>query len=172
MAVNRIDKEKKKILEWLFLDIENSPVAYLPAITVYNYAKKTLGLHSIRRRDFELFERTVVRPSQILKEWRSGGKKTLSYFVHSPNLLWQADLVDLHRPKGQKGRYSFALTVIDAFSRRAKAELVYDKSGSKVAAAFEKIANRWGEFPVRLQTDKGKEFFNRTFQRRTRFLET
>ena len=121
-------------------------------------------MNSIRRRDFELFERTAVRPSQILKDSRSAHKKMLSYFAHGPNLLWQADLVDLHRPKGQRGRYSFALTVIDVFSRRAEAEPVYDKSGPKVAKAFKKIADRWGQFPVRLQTDKGKELFNRTFQ--------
>ena len=104
MALSHIGEDKKKILEWLFLNIENTPVAYLPAITVYKYAKKTLGLNSISRRDFELFERTVVCPSQILKDSHSAGKKTLSYFAHGPNLLWQADLVDLHRPKGQKGR--------------------------------------------------------------------
>ena len=90
--------------------------------------------------------------------------KTLSYFVHGPNLLWEADLVDLHRPKGQRGRFSFVLTVIDVFSRKADAEPIYDKSGLKVTEAFKKIGKRWGEFPVRLQTDKGKEFFNRPFQ--------
>ena len=94
-----------------------------------------------------------------MKESRSDGKKTLSYFVHGPNLLWQADLVDL-----QRGGYRFVLTVIDVFSQKADAEPITTKSGSKVTDAFQKIGKRWGEYPVRLQTDKGKEFFNRFFQ--------
>ena len=164
MALASISPDKREILERLFFDIENSPVAYLPANRVHAHTKEVFGPGFIRRRDVNLFERTLVQPAQILKDSRSTHKKTLSYFVHGPNLLWEADLVDLHKSKGQRGRYSFALTVIDIFSRRADAEPVYDKTGSKVTEAFPKIGERWGEFPARLQTDKGKEFFNCSFQ--------
>ena len=163
MALQSIGEVKRKVLEKVFFDVEKSPIAYLPATTVYNYIKSLYGADFIRKRDVDLFERTFVRPSQILKESRSEHKKTIPYFVHGPNLLWQADLIDLHKPKGQKGRHAFVLTIIDVFSRKADAELVYNKSGTKVTNAFRKIGERWGEFPVRLQTDKGKEFFNRTF---------
>lgn len=152
-----MEGDKKKILYHLFFDIEKSPVAYLPASRVYRYIKDIYGSNYIRRRDVELFKRTFVRPNQVLRESRSSDRKTLSYFVHGPNLLWQADLVDLHKPKGQRGRYSFVLTVIDVFSRKADA-------GFRVAEAFKKIGERWGQYPVRLQTDKGKEFFNHHFQ--------
>lgn len=150
---------KFNILRDLFFDIENSPVAYLPSSRVYSYIKKIYGSDFIRRRDVELFERTYVRPTQILKESRSERKKTLAYFVHGPNLLWQADLVDF-----QHGPYKFILTVIDVFSKKADAEPITSKSGVKVSDAFRKIGERWGEYPVRLQTDKGKEFFNVSFQ--------
>lgn len=169
MSLQSLSEVKRKILERVFFDVEKSPVAYLPATTVYNYIRSLYGGDFIRKRDVDLFERTFVRPSQILRESRSDHKKTIPYFVHGRNLLWQADLVDLHKPKGQKGRHAFVLTVIDVFSRKADAELVYDKSGTKVTNAFRKIGERWGEFPVRLQTDKGKEFFNRIF---TQFLKS
>lgn len=149
---------KFNILRDLFFDIENSPVAYLPSSRVYSYIKKIYGSDFIRRRDVELFERTYVRPTQILKESRSERKKTLAYFVHGPNLLWQADLVDF-----QHGPYKFILTVIDVFSKKADAEPITSKSGVKVSDAFRKIGERWGEYPVRLQTDKGKEFFNKLY---------
>lgn len=61
MAFLRIAEDKRKILEWLFLDIENSLVVYLSVSIVYNYVKKIFGLNFIRRRDFEFFERIVVR---------------------------------------------------------------------------------------------------------------
>lgn len=41
----------KAILTKLFLDIENSPVAFMPADKVYRYAKKVLGLKTIQRRE-------------------------------------------------------------------------------------------------------------------------
>ena len=169
MTLESISNEKRELLERLFFDVENSPVAYLPSSRVYEYIKEHFGTGFIRKRDVDLFERTLVRPSQILRDSRNPYKKTLTYFVHGPNLLWEVDLVDLHRPRGQRGRYSFALTVIDVFSRKADAEPVYDKSGDKVTEAFKKIGERWGEYPARLQTDKGKEFFNKSFQQ---FLKT
>ena len=161
-----LTKAQRQLLAFLFLDIVRSPVAFLPAVRVYKYAKEVLGMRKLLRlADFQRFERTYVRPSQILKESRNKRKKTLPYFVHGPDLLWQADLVDLHRPKGQKGSYAFVLTVIDVFTRRADAELVYDKSGAKVTKAFKEICRRQGIYPVRLQTDKGKEFFNSRFSK-------
>ena len=50
------------------------------------------------------------------------------------------------------------MTVIDVFSGRAEAELVYDKSGSKVATAFKKIAGRWDNFPFDYRPIKVKNF--------------
>ena len=64
MALSRIMEDKRKILEWLFLDIENSLVAYLPASTVYNYSKKTLGLNSIRRQELDRSQQYLTKRRQ------------------------------------------------------------------------------------------------------------
>ena len=51
-----ISGDKFDILQNLFFNIENSPVAYLPATRVYDYIKKIYGADFIKRQDVELFE--------------------------------------------------------------------------------------------------------------------
>ena len=59
--------------------------------------------------------------------------------------------------------YRYLLTVADVLSKYAWVEPVKAKTGKDVTAAFEKIL-RQGRTPRRLQTDDGKEFYNKTFQ--------
>ena len=57
------------------------------------------------------------------------------------------------------------LTVIDALSKYAWVEPVKANTGVAVAEAFEKILKRSDmRKPQKLQTDNGKEFYNKTFQ--------
>ena len=65
----------------------------------------------------------------------------------------------------QNGGMRYLLTVIDVFSKFAWAIPVHSKDAKAVTAAFEQVritANP--RHPRRLQTDKGKEFFNSNFQ--------
>jgi len=55
--------------------------------------------------------------------------------------------------------------VVDVLSKYAWVEPLKDKTGKAVTAAFERILKRAkGRRPLRLQTDAGKEFYNRVFQ--------
>ena len=59
----------------------------------------------------------------------------------------------------------YLLTVIDVFSKFARAVPVHSKDAKAITAAFGQvltIANL--RHPKRLQTDKGKEFLNSNFQ--------
>ena len=49
------------------------------------------------------------------------------------------------------------------FSKHAWVEPIKNKTGQAVTAAFEKVLKQ-GRTPINLQTDDGKEFFNKTFQ--------
>ena len=61
--------------------------------------------------------------------------------------------------------YRYLLTVVDVLSKYAWVEPVRTKTDKDVTAAFEKILKRSdGRTPRRLQTDDGKEFYNKTFQ--------
>ena len=49
------------------------------------------------------------------------------------------------------------------FSKHAWVEPIKNKTGQVVTAAFEKILKQ-GRTPINLQSDDGKEFFNKTFK--------
>lgn len=75
---------------------------------------------------------------------------------------WQADLADLTELGKHNEGHRYILTVIDCFSKFAWAIPVKTKSGPSVREAFEKVFEQSNpRIPNRLQTDKGKEFFNK-----------
>ena len=87
-------------------------------------------------------------------------RKTLSTGIDD---LWQADLVDLTSLSAHNGGHKFVLTVIDVFSKFAWARPLKNKSGAALTEAFASIVR--SRKPNFLQTDKGTEFLNATFQR-------
>lgn len=76
--------------------------------------------------------------------------------------LWQADLVDMSAYTSENQGFSFLLTVIDTFSKYAWALPVKNKSGCEVTKVMQVILNQ-KRVPRNLQTDDGKEFFNKKF---------
>lgn len=154
---------KTKLVKRLFLDVDNSPVAFTSTTKVYKYVKDVLKRKDVTLAALKRFERTHVRPNQILRGFRGQKKKTLPYRSEGLDAVWQIDLADLHKSKGQRGAYAFALTAVDVFSRRGDAEPVFDKSSNNVTKAFKTICERRGVYPVRVQSDQGKEFMNSTF---------
>ena len=75
---------------------------------------------------------------------------------------FQADLVDMGELSEQNDGVKFMLVCIDTFSKYGWIRCLKNKKGSTVAAAFEDILSE-GRIPVKLQTDKGTEFFNKEF---------
>ena len=76
--------------------------------------------------------------------------------------LFQIDLVDLSSLASFNHGMRYLLTCIDVFSKRAWAVAVRRKSARDVAEAFEKILTE--EKCNMVQSDKGTEFLNSTFQ--------
>lgn len=77
--------------------------------------------------------------------------------------LFQADLTDLTSLSSHNDSYRYLLTCIDVFSRFAWAVPLRTKSAREVTSAFEQ--NILNQRKCRmLQTDKGTEFYNDTFQ--------
>ena len=86
-------------------------------------------------------------------------------YVAGIDAQWQADLADMQGIARQNGGMRYLLTVIDVFSIFACAVPVHSKDDMAITAAFGQvltIANP--RYPKRLQTDKGKKFFNSNFQ--------
>ena len=109
-------------------------------------------------------------------------EKDLGYTLHKPRRQrfetlpvvaegldhqWVADLVEVQKLAKYNRGYRYLLTVIDVLSKYAWVQPLKDKTGVQLVKAFEKIL-KTGRRPIQLQTDRGKEFYNKTFQQ---FLE-
>lgn len=86
-------------------------------------------------------------------------RQTLTFGIDD---LWQADLVEMHELASKNKKYNYMLTVIDTFSKQAFAIPIKNKTAQAVSQAFEGILKH--RKPNNLQTDQGKEFFNKAFQ--------
>jgi len=76
--------------------------------------------------------------------------------------LWQVDLVDVSSLSKYNDGYRFLLTCIDCLSRYAWVVPIKNKSSASVLDAFASIVDT--RKPTYLQSDKGSEFLNSTFQ--------
>ena len=77
---------------------------------------------------------------------------------------WQANFADMQGISRQNGGMSYLLTVIDVFSKFAWAVPVHSKDAKAITSAFDKVLMAaHSRHLQRLQTDKGKEFFNSDF---------
>ena len=90
--------------------------------------------------------------------YRFPRRKTI---VSGPSQQWQADLIDVSRLSPHNQGNKFLLTCIDVFSKKAWVVPLKNKSGTSLVAAFKSIQH---PLPKTLQTDKGTEFLNYTFQ--------
>lgn len=88
-----------------------------------------------------------------------------SYHVSNFNDLWEVDLMDLRSLASENNGYTFVLVVIDVLSKYAFAEPLEKKNATCVCEGFKKILERAeGRLPITLQSDRGKEFTNKSFQ--------
>ena len=76
--------------------------------------------------------------------------------------LWQIDLADMTSLSSYNDGFKFLLTCIDCFSRYAWAVPIKNKSALTVTDAFASLLD--DRRPTYVQSDKGTEFVNSTFQ--------
>uniref|UniRef100_A0A1Y1MVM7 Integrase catalytic domain-containing protein n=1 Tax=Photinus pyralis TaxID=7054 RepID=A0A1Y1MVM7_PHOPY len=77
--------------------------------------------------------------------------------------LWQADLAEfIPYAKENKG-YKYILVVIDCFSKYLWTRGLKTKTGEEVTKAVQAIFKSTRRRPKNLQTDAGKEFYNKSF---------
>ena len=115
---------------------------------------------------------TVKRTREVLE-------RDLGYTLHKPrhrrfptalvvvygiDEQWTADLIKVINIAKYNRGYHYLLTVVDVFSKHAWVQPVKKKTGKAVTEAFEKILKKGDRKLINLQTDDGKEFYNKTFQ--------
>jgi hypothetical protein len=86
-------------------------------------------------------------------------------FVKHIDDQWGIDLCDMNDIAEHNDGVRYILTYIDIFSKYAWALPVARKDGKSVSAAFRSILSKTMRRPKRIESDKGKEFYNHSFQR-------
>lgn len=79
------------------------------------------------------------------------------------NDLVQIDLIEMIPYARLNRGYKYILVCINCFSKKVWVEPLKKKSAEDVANAMQKILNEMKEKPKNLQSDLGKEFYNKSF---------
>ena len=85
-------------------------------------------------------------------------------YVKGIDEQWSMDLCDVSNVSSVNDDCNFILTCVDVFSKWGSAEGVRRKSGPVVTRAMEALFARTERRPQRIETDQGKEFWNRQFR--------
>lgn len=105
---------------------------------------------------------------QVVEELHRSARKNFKrrhYVMRGVDDTFQADLIEMIPYASQNKGYKYILTVIDTFSKFAWVVPLKNKTGEEVTNAMQSIfIEHSNRIPKNLQTDDGKEFFNKNFQ--------
>jgi hypothetical protein len=120
----------------------------------------------------------VTDRTQIIDEMYKQARRNYprrKFITYGIDDVWQADLVEMNyfvisrsgklkRISEYNKGYKYILNIIDTFSKYAWAVPLKNKTSEHVANAFKNILVTENRSPSNLQTDKGKEFYNKVFK--------
>ncbi len=118
---------------------------------------------SVRLSDKEVSEWLAGEDAYTLHKTAPIKYKRNRVVVYGIDTQFQADLVDMSAYAKDNDGHKYLLTCIDVFSKFSWVRVLKNKSGIEVTKAFQSILKE-GRVPQKLQTDQGKEFFNKHFQ--------
>lgn len=159
-----MSKENKKTLESILFKVYydyNSPGAYSSVERLYNFVKQNYDIHVTRKKVIEWLRKQ--RTFTIHRSRRIRFKRN-HYNILNIDDLWEMDLIDMQKfSKNNKG-YRYIMAVIDCFSRFVWCVPIKRKIPSEIKRAFDVIFSITTRRPIKCQSDKGKEFDNRTMK--------
>ena len=83
--------------------------------------------------------------------------------THYIDECWSIDLIDRSSLAKYNKNYKFVFIVVDNHTKYAWAIPLKDKSGKITTTAFKKLIETSERKPQKVWSDRGKEFYNKTF---------
>lgn len=125
--------------------------------------KQKLQERGINKSESEIKEElSAVEAYTVSKPVRKRQPRTRKVIVFQPFEQLQADLVFINNLNPQKNDgIQYLLNIIDVMTKYVWSIPLRDKKAETITKAFEPIIKEF--LPEKIQTDKGSEFFNRTF---------
>ncbi|QKS69565.1 putative integrase [Drosophila-associated adintovirus 1] len=103
---------------------------------------------------------------QVVSEIHKPARKNFSrrkFVQKGIDDTWQIDLVEMIPFYKHNDGYKYLLTIIDTFSKYSYAEPVKNKTASDIVTAIRNVFKISKKIPKNIQSDQGKEFFNKQF---------
>jgi len=147
----------------IFYDVQQSHGSYATSAEKLVLAAKEHGL-KINFKTAQKFlnkQATYTIHARALQKVKKR-KRVISYGLRD---LAQADLADVKNYRYFNKGFQYALVVVLAFSKIIKIKLIKKKTSQAVAEGMQEILDELGfPFFLRIQTDKGGEFYGKEFQ--------
>ena len=150
-----VELSTQKLLYRIYTDVKN-PGSFSSPWKLYKAAKKEDS--SITLMQVEHFLES--QKSYTLHRHFNSRFHQWKVLAHGVRYQFQADLIDYAPLKRENGSMTFLLSVIDMFSWYAMLIPIKNKWGDTVWDALVRVFDHMGTL-LKLQTDKGKEFYNR-----------
>ena len=83
--------------------------------------------------------------------------------THYKDECWSIDLIDRSSLSKYNKNYKFIFTILDKHTKYAWAIPLKDKSGKSTTTAFKSLIEKAKRKPDKIWSDRGKEFYNKTF---------
>ena len=143
--------EKKTLIEHLKLNYGNleSPLYYSGITNIYNYYKGKLPIKDIE--DFLSSNYTY----SIYRQWKDIKPKNPT-FCYELRFQFQSDIVEVSKIKKYNSGFSYILTTVDIWSRKAFCRLMRSKSAEETTKCMADIFKEAVKPPLTILFDDGK----------------
>ena len=158
MTKKKVKLNLNKVIKQYYNNPSN-PGAFSGLNSLYRELKIKLK-NQLRFSDLQKWART--QNSYTLHKPKQKKIKRNTTIVSGIDDTWQIDLCDLRSLKKENDNFSYILTVIDVFSKKAWAFKLKNKTGPVVLEAFKSLVEK--RKPERVHSDEGNEFLNRQFK--------
>lgn len=152
-------QENLKVLNDYYYNLDN-PAAFSSIRTLYDQLNQSGN--NIKKRIIGDWLRG--QQTHTLHKDRRLKFKRKSYSISNIDDLWETDLIDMQYLSRKNGGNKYILAVIDCFSKFGWCVPIKRKTPSEIIRAFTLLFSSTNRRPVCIQSDKGREFNNKTFK--------
>lgn len=135
-----------------------APTAFSGAKQLVNQARR-YGIPESKVREWLAGQEAYTLHRKVVRKYRRR-----PYLVLAPFDTWQADLADVASLAQHNDQFKYWLVVIDIFTKFVWVVPLPAKTAAATTTAFASVLLKSAHRPNNLNTDKGTEFVNSTFQ--------
>jgi hypothetical protein len=118
---------------------------------------------NIKKKDFLNYLKNTEAYTLHKPKTKKFGRKRV--IVPSIDHTWQIDLLDVSKIRDENEGFNYLFVCIDCFSKKAWVVKMKNKNSASSVSAFKTILKVSKRKPLKIQADKGSEFFNKEFKK-------